>query len=90
MENITKEIEDEKRVFEDWASEKLKNNKLWYLIMWVFIWWFEYKLEKKLEEINALATGTNQQSENNSLNTNTQKEEERPEQNDKTKNVDKK
>ena len=84
------EIEREKQEFENWASEKLKNNKLWYLVMWACRLWFEYKLEKKLEEINALATGTNQQSENNSLNTNTQKEEEIPEQNDKTKNVDKK
>lgn len=81
------DIEREKQEFENWASKKLKNNKLWYLIMWAFRLCFEYKLEKKLEEVNALATGTHQQSENNSLNTNTQKEEEIPEQNDKTKNI---
>ena len=78
QQNISSEIEQERQEFESWASDKLKNNFLWYLIMWVFRAWFEHKLDQRLK---LLETNSNQQPNNNFLsqsNKTDKKEEEIP------------
>ena len=52
-ENQTKlDIEKEKNEFKEWASNKLKNNPLWHLIIWAFELWFNHKLETKLQNLS--------------------------------------